>query len=223
MNNPDKNQQIQKLPELTPEMMEEEYEIERRRIAFLDSALASLQDSQREKLMSNLLQLAAETIQGLNQKLSKTQEILLPPTGRIQIRLQIMNAEEAKWHDGRENRRIAAATASRATNTISLLNHLALAPKEVIRRMVTHECLHLSFPFATKKESPIRKTVRLEYPPECHQEEEWVRRMEERLCGRVNHFLAWEIAVEKSGPNWRDTYYQLKKSPSMLQDNDYSN
>ena len=55
MNNLDHNQPIKKLPQLTPEMMEEEYEIERRRIAFLDSALASLQNSQREKLMSNLL------------------------------------------------------------------------------------------------------------------------------------------------------------------------
>lgn len=96
-----------------------------------------------------------------------------------------------------------------------------ITPKEVVRRVTTHEILHLLYRFSSKPELPVRKTVKSGYPPECHQEEKWVRRMEERFCGKLNHHLAWEAAVEKAGADWRDTYYRLKKSPNLPRDDQY--
>lgn len=221
MNNPSITPTTPESPMLPTPQQLEDIEFEKRRIAFLDSALAALPDSRRTALVSNLSQTVNETVHELRRKLRKTREIQEPAAGPIKVRIYLMNSEEAKWHDGRENVFIASGTANHETNTIALLNHLTLAPKEVVRRVTTHEILHLLYRFSSKPELPVRKTVKSAYPPECHQEEEWVRRMEEHFCGKLNHHLAWEAAVEKAGADWRDTYYRIKKSPNLPRDDEY--
>ena len=111
--------------------------------------------------------------------------------------------------------RVFTGFASAENGTIWLINHLAFAPKDVIKSVVVHECLHLIYPMIdqeSKESMTIRNGIKMDYSTEKQEEEEWVRRMEERFCGKENLHAAWEAAVELAGDEWRDMYYKIKKT-----------
>jgi len=101
-------------------------------------------------------------------------------------------------------------------NMIGILDHFALAPKEVIQKVVIHECLHILYPLIRHKllRQPIRPGIKHDYPLQQHSEEEWVRQMEERICGRIGYSEFWELAVEEGGENWESLYENLIKQSS---------
>lgn len=132
---------------------------------------------------------------------------------RLKVRVSIVNSERGWREYG--TKRFSSGVALPEVGEIYLVGHLALAPREVVRHVFIHECLHLFWPFAKKTTLSVRDFIRSEYPEDQHQEEEWVRRAEEQICGRDDCPLVWEAAiesmVEKGEKNWRPAYEEMKR------------
>jgi len=208
--------------QLTPEQIDAELQIEDTRVKLLDSALASLSKREEIELFERLTQTVAEGMRELFRALPQWN--LFPDTSMLptRIRVYFMTSEEAKFYYGKNHRRVSSGMAWSDRSTIGVIKHLALAPKEVTKSVVVHECLHILYPFAKKAELNVRNSIQRGYPPEHHQEEEWVTRMTERLCGKDDLLLGWEVAVESRGMQWKDLYYKLKKSKRLRHGTDYS-
>ena len=209
---------------LTPAEINEENEIEERRIAFLDAAFAALSEAEQEKLLTKMQITVNEALGKLCKKRSLAGSIVELPSGLVKMGLYFMTSDEARNYHGGRNVKIASGIADTERSIILLLKHLALAPKEVIERVAIHEALHILYARAGKEnqELPIRNSIKWEYLPEVHQEEEWVRRMEEQVCGKDDLFMAWELAVEHGGKDWRNCYYKLKKAKIWRRFDDYA-
>ena len=211
---------------LTPDEKKEETEIEERRIALFDATLAALAETEREKLFARLDNIVTEAVGELFKKLKRWEAIPEPPSGTFKIEFYLMTSDEARNLQGfcAQRAQVPFGISNFERSIIMLLKHLAFAPKEVIRSVVVHEALHLLYPLAGKgkEELAIRNAVKWEYPPEAHQEEEWVRRMVERVCGKDDFLLAWQLAVEMGGIHWRDMYYKIKKAKYGRQFDDYA-
>lgn len=201
------------LTQLTPEQVEDECQIEKRRIAFLDAKLASFSPPQRLELKQWLAKYAAESINFLTGVLIESGAIKAQDQ-TVKISLIILSSAGMRHHFGR----VIAGVAWIDTATIGLLDHLALAPEEVVRSVMIHECLHLLYPHANQNlfgPLTIRADIVNQYPTDQHCEEEWVRRMEARICG-LNHSLDyWEMAVEEFGDNWKPVYEKLIKQQAQ--------
>ena len=196
--------------QLTPVEIEQEREIAKRRVAFLDAKLAALSLQQRQQLADELAKTAAGAVKMLCDKLAlwKIQSSSDKP---IRMDLHILSSSEMPTKNGRT----VSGAAWPEIGVVGVLNHLALAPKEVLRSVVIHECLHLMYPFMpheSTKQPKIRSGILLDYKEENRVEEEWVRRMEARICGLNHNLEYWEMAVEEFGDQWKPTYKKLKNN-----------
>lgn len=180
--------------QITHEEIEEEREIAKHRVAFLDAKLAALPLQQRQQLADELAKTAAGAVKMLCDKLALW-KIQLSSDKPIRMDLRILSSSEMPTRNGRT----VSAAAWPEIGVVGLLNHLALAPKEVLRTVVIHECLHLMYPFMPHEfmqQPKIRSGILLDYKEEHRAEEEWVRRMEARICGLNHNLEYWELSVE---------------------------
>ena len=194
---------------LTPEELQSGLEIDAERIAFLDAKLAKMNPREIRSAENRFSEAAKSAIQLLHRKLKRT-NMGISPAATIKANLKLCSASEMRMHDGT----VPQGSAWPEHGHIAILNHLILAPKEVIQSLVIHESLHLLYPFASdesKQSLQIRDVVKLEYPEDQHLEEEWVRRAEEKITGKFNLGEAWELAIEGGRDNWRPIYYEIKK------------
>ena len=195
--------------ELTLEERQSELEIADERIAFLDAKLAKMNSREIQSAENRFSEAGKSAIQLLHRKLKRNNMgISLPAT--IKANLKLCSASEMRMHDGT----VPQGSAWPESGFIAILNHLILAPKEVIQSLVIHESLHLLYPFASdesKQSLQIRDAVKSGYPEAQHLEEEWVRRAEEKITGKSNLGEAWELAIEEGRDNWRPIYYKIKK------------
>jgi len=196
--------------ELTPEELQLELEIADERIEFLDAKLAKMKPLEIQSAVNRFSEVAKSAIQLLQRKL-KRNNMGISPTTTIKANLKLSSASEMRMQDGS----VPQGSAWPEHGFIAILNHLILAPKEVIQSLVIHEALHLLYPFASdesKQSLQIRDAVKSEYPEYQHLEEEWVRRAEEKITGKYNLGEAWELAIEEGRDNWRPIYYKVKKA-----------
>jgi len=197
---------------LTPQEIEEERIIAKRRVDFLDSKLAALSLQQRQQLMTKLAETAKQAVDLLCENLV-TKKILASPDRPISVNLVILSSKEMPTRNGRT----VSGAAWPDKGTIGVLNHLVFAPEEVIRSLVIHECLHMLYTLTQHKPSKqleIRGSIKDEYSEPYHVEEEWVRRMEAEICGLNHNLEYWELAVEEFGDNWKPAYDKLIGSGS---------
>jgi len=194
---------------LTPEEIEQELQIEKRRIAFLDAKLAALTEQQREQAM-NYLTRTAQQAMDLLQKRNTQWRLYQFPKAPVLIRVAVLSTK----HNVLSNTgRVAPAAAWSDKMMIGILNLYAFAPKEVIQKLVIHETLHIVYNTTPHISPPkaIRASITRDYPTDIHSEEEWVRQMEERICGATPHIELWEVAVDEGGENWKPLYKRLVK------------
>lgn len=194
---------------LTPEEIEQERRIEDRRIAFLDAKLAALTEQQRKQAMNYLTKTAKHALGLLHAR--ATQWKLFQLSGDpIRLKFTTFSTKHnVRSHTGR----VVSGAAWANRNKIGILDHFALAPKEVIQKVVIHECLHILYPLIRHKlsQESIRPGIKHDYSLQQHSEEEWVRQMEERICGRIGYLEFWELAVEEGGENWKSLYEHIIK------------
>ncbi|TAE87555.1 MAG: M48 family peptidase [Verrucomicrobia bacterium] len=193
---------------LTPAEIEEERKINNRRVAFLDAKIAALSVQLKQQLMKNLAKTAANGVKMLSDRL--VQWKIHPPSDKTEhIAVCILPSSEMPIINGR----VASGVAWPTQGAIGVINHLIFAPKEVQRSVVIHECLHLVYPHLQQKLSQqpkIRMGILEDYPEDHHVEEEWVRKLEARVCGSINKLEYWELAVEEFGDNWKPAYEKFK-------------
>jgi len=207
---------------LTPELTNAELEIEDTRVKLLDSALASLSIFDEEKMQARLKQVVVESMRELFRAVPQWN--IIPETQMLptRIRVLILTSEESKRYYGKVNPTIVWGMVMRGRTTIGLIKHLGFAPTEVIKSVTVHECLHILYPLAKKVVLNIRDSIQRGYPPEHYQEEEWVTRMTERLCGKDDLLLGWKVSVDARGMQWKEVYYKLKKSKILRREANYS-
>ena len=197
---------------LTPEEIEQERQIENRRIAFLDAKLAALTRQQRKQAMNYLTRTAKQAVGLLHARATRWKLFQLSGD-LIRLKFTIFSTKHnVRGHTGR----VASGAAWADKNMIGILDHFALAPKEVIQKVVIHECLHILHPLIRHKlsQQSIRPGIEHDYSLQQHSEEEWVRQMEERICGRIGYLEFWELAVEEGGDNWKFLYEHIIKQYS---------
>lgn len=194
---------------LTPEEIEQEYQIADRRIAFLEAKLVALTEQQRKQSMNYLFRTAQQALD-LLQKRNSQWRLFQFQKFPFLIKFAVLSLK----HNVLSNTgRVVPAAAWSDKMMIGILNHYAFAPKEVILKLVIHEALHIVYN-TTEHISPpkaIRECITREYPTDMHSEEEWVRQMEERICGATPHIELWEVAVEEGGENWKSLYEHIIK------------
>jgi hypothetical protein len=194
---------------LTPEEVEEESQIEKLRIAFLDAKLASYSQIQRLELNQWLSKFAEQSIQAFTDYLNESGILNVQVYPRVTP--VILSSAEMRHHIGR----VSSGVAWIDTATIGLLNHLALAPEEVVKSVACHEYLHVLYSqmnLNTAEPLAIRADIVNQYPEEQHAEEEWVRRMDHEFVGEFDYLEMWELAVEEFGVNWPQAYEKIKNS-----------
>ena len=197
---------------LTPEEIEQERQIENRRIAFLDAKLAALTRQQRKQAMNYLTRTAKQAVGLLHARATRWKLFQLSGD-LIRLKFTIFSTKHnVRGHTGR----VASGAAWADKNMIGILDHFDLAPKEVIQKVVIHECLHILHPLIRHKlsQQSIRPGIEHDYSLQQHSEEEWVRQMEERICGRIGYLEFWELAVEEGGDNWKFLYEHIIKQYS---------
>jgi hypothetical protein len=143
----------------------------------------------------------------------KNGEIRIPSAQHL-LPFTIQVCRSCDLRDGTTGRLISAV-ALPDKNEIGLVDHMMLAPTEVILSLTVHEYLHLVYPMTIPDSleiATVRPDLLESYADELHAEEEWVRRMTERICGSDDLIDAWDIAVECGGNDWRRAYDQVKKS-----------
>lgn len=198
---------------LTLMEIEQERRIEERRIAFLDAKLAALTEPQRKQAMTYLMRTANQAVGLFHDRITRWKLFQLPEDP-ILLGFTIFSAQRALRS---QSGRVASGAAWRTKNLIGILDHFALAPKKVIQKVVIHECLHIIYPLVCRESSqiPIRVGIKFDYSQQQHAEEEWVRQMEERICGRNSLVEYWELAVEEGGENWKSLYKRIiKETPT---------
>lgn len=199
---------------LTPAEIEEEREIANRRVAFLDAKIAALSLQQKQQLANELTKTAAQAVKMLCERLAQW-KIQSSSDKPIRMDFRILSPSEMPIMNGR----IAAGAAWPREGIVGVLNHLVFAPKEVLRSVVIHECLHLMYPHIQQElaqQSNIRMAILEDYPEDRHVEEEWVRKLEARICGSNHNLEYWELAVEEFGDDWKPAYEKLKKQKSSM-------
>ena len=132
---------------LTPEEIEQERQIENRRIAFLDAKLAALTRQQRKQAMNYLTRTAKQAVGLLHARATRWKLFQLSGD-LIRLKFTIFSTKHnVRGHTGR----VASGAAWADKNMIGILDHFALAPKEVIQKVVIHECLHILHPLIRHK------------------------------------------------------------------------
>lgn len=197
---------------LTPAEIEEERVIADRRVAFLDAKIAALSLQQKQQLTNDLAKTAAQAVKMLSERLAQW-KIQSSSDKPIRMELRILSSSEMPTMNGRT----ASGAAWPKAGIVGVLNHLIFAPKEVLRSVVIHECLHLVYPHLQQKllkQPKIRMGILEDYPEANHVEEEWVRKLEARICGPNHNLDYWELAVEEFGDNWKPAYEKLRKQKS---------
>jgi hypothetical protein len=197
---------------LTPNEIEEEREIANRRVAFLDAKFAALSPQRKQQLTNELTKTAAQAVKMLCEKLVQW-KIQSSSDKPIRANLCILSSSEMPILNGR----IASGAAWPGEGIVGVLNHLVFAPKEVLRSVVIHECLHLMYPHMKQvrsKQLACRMAILVDYREDRHVEEEWVRTFEARICGSNHNLEYWELAVEEFGDNWKPAYEKLKQQKS---------
>ena len=196
---------------LTPEEIAEEREIEERRIAFLDAKLAALTPQVRHQLTAQLHKTGIQAFEVFKERV-KQWKLLKAPAKPLQITLGIRSSNEFRsGHNGR----VFAGCSFKKDSLILLLDQLMFAPKEVIRRVCIHECLHLFYDPSMHEASSamqFQHDIKPDYREDRRVEEEWVRRMEDRICGEVPHLAMWETSVSVKGDEWKEAYADLKRT-----------
>lgn len=196
---------------LTHDEIAEERNIEEQRIAFFDAKLAALAPQLRQQLTVQLNKTAKQAFDVFKDKV-KQWKLFEPPKNPICITIGIRSSKELRCtHNGR----MMTGSASRNECFIALVDHLIFAPKEAIHRIVIHECLHIYYQPSMHESSSsigIRNDLELDYIEDKQVEEEWVRRMEDKICGNVPHLVIWEESVSLGKDNWKDLYKVLKKT-----------
>lgn len=202
---------------LTPEERAHELRICDDRMSCLDGILNSLSPLEKAVAMANLLTTTKQAIVYVYRKLYKWKLLPCSELGHLPIKVCFVPSEFLRLHlSSDEIPPAAIALAER--REIQIPEHFALAPKEVARSVIVHECLHIVYPQVTGINPDcliIRDDILEKYPEDQHQEEEWVRRMEARINGRYNLLEAWDISIAISKSDWRRTYYNVKKLKNL--------
>ena len=191
----------------------EQAQLEFERLTYLQRVLDSLGTFQKAKAQKVFYKTANDAINALR-------EILIDRgiTAGVklldEISFELLTSGEIRdltpWNDA-----VALGSCNLGTSIISIHDQLVLAPKEVIRSVVTHEALHLAharcFPAPHPTLLEIDEEIVNLYLPQVWQEEQWVRNMEKELTG--NKYIAemWGAAVSQEKARWRKCFYDLKK------------
>jgi len=194
----------------TPEEIAENREIEEQRIAFLDAKIAALTPQLRHQLTTQLDKTARQAFKVFADKVMQW-KLFKAPKNPIRITIGIRSSTELR---SSHNGRLMSGCANRKESFIALVDHLIFAPKEVIHRIVAHESLHIFYqPLMHESSSSIKIQTDLgvDYREDRLVEEEWVRRMEARICGDVPHPTLWEYSVSQGKDDWRKLYPIMKK------------
>lgn len=198
------------LKPLTPDEIQEEFQIEKHRIAFLDAKLAALSPEQKQQLITQLAETTRQACEMAIQKLVQW-KIIERPQATINLGLVIMSSSDPEAIT--DYGRLCSGKAFPHDGVIGILDHLALAPKEVARNVAAHECLHILYPLRLNKDvqsQPVRMEISLEYPEDLQVEEERVRQLDSKVCGYGNSLELWETAIDTHGDNWRYAYQKLR-------------
>jgi hypothetical protein len=196
---------------LTPQEIEEERYIEERRIAFLDRKIAMLSKRERRQGMERLRIISNRATLKVTKLINSGEILIVPDQYQLRFDLYVCTSPELRHTP---TGRLISGIAKPEQNSIGVIDHMMLAPTEVVLALIVHECLHLIYPmtiFDSAKIFTIRQTVLHEHPEEIHAEEEWVRRMTESICGRDDLLEAWEIAVEVCGNDWKRHFNRAKQ------------
>jgi hypothetical protein len=200
-----------KNPPLTPDEIAEERNIEEQRIAFLDTKLAALSPQLRQQLTAQLIKTAQQAFNVFKDKVNRW-KLFTTFKNPNHITIAIHSSKELR---SAHNGRLMTGCANRDEFFIALVDHLIFAPKEVIQRIFIHECLHIFYEPSIHESSSsigIRNDLELDYREDRQVEEEWVRRMEDKICGSVPHTNLWEVSVSQGKDDWKDLYKVLKKT-----------
>lgn len=200
-----------KKPPLTPDEIAEERNIEEQRIAFLDAKLAALSPQLRQQLTAQLIKTAQQAFNVFRDKVNRW-KLFTTFKNPNRIEIAIYSSKELR---SAHNGRMMIGFANRDESFIALADHLVFAPKEVVQRIFIHECLHIFYKTSIHESSSsigIRNDLELDYREDRQVEEEWVRRMEDKICGNVPHTNLWEMSVSQGKDNWKDLYKVLKKT-----------
>lgn len=200
-----------KNPPLTPEEIAEERNIEEQRIAFLDAKLAALSPQLRQQLTAQLIKTAQQAFNVFKDKVNRW-KLFTTFKNPDHITIAIHSSKELR---SAHNGRMMTGCANRDECFIALVDHLIFAPKEVIQRIFIHECLHLFYEPSIHESSSsigIRNDLELDYRKDRQVEEDWVRRMEDKICGSVPHTNLWEVSVSQGKDDWKNLYKVLKKT-----------
>lgn len=200
-----------KKPPLTPDEIAEERNIEEQRIAFLDAKLAALSPRLRQQLTAQLIKTAQQAFNVFRDKVNRW-KLFTTLKNPNRIGIAIYSSKELR---SAHNGRMMIGCANRDESFIALADHLIFAPKEVVQRIFIHECLHIFYETSIHESSSsigIRNDLELDYREDRQVEEEWVRRMEDKICGNVPHANLWEMSVSQGKDDWKDLYKVLKKT-----------
>jgi len=182
---------------------------EERRVSFLDSKISMMSKKQFRRGMERLASITKRASFQVSKRVDQG-NIQLSTRDPISFDVHVLCSSEMRGRDGR----VFSGICWPEANVIGLLNHLMLAPSEVVFSIATHEILHLIYPRVIRdssEELKIRFDILEGYAEEVHGEEEWVRCTNEELCGREDLIENWEVSVEEFGDRWETCYERLKK------------
>jgi len=197
----------------TPQVIELQRLIEEQYITYLVGKLDDMSEQELKHALDQLAKEANQAVNWLHVQLAKW-NFCEPDSERIRINLRVYSAGQILSKCNGFN---AWGFARADKGYIGLLDLLALAPKDVIWRVVVHEWIHMLYPFLDRnplERLTIRPDIKINYREQDQEEEEWVRQMEERCCGKVNLLELWIHSIVDGKDNWRPIYNDLKKSSS---------
>jgi hypothetical protein len=166
---------------------------------------------ERDVLDAKMLETAHGALQNLFTKLRRLPQLKLKePLEKVLIALTFCPLEEAARSDGAPG--ASWGRANPEQRVIVLLDLLCFAPKVVVRTVVTHEACHVLFSIVDPEcLTPVEIGPRARgYAGDRQFEEQWVVNLTEKVgCDELS-FIAWTMAVEQEGTNWKKHYYAIR-------------
>jgi hypothetical protein len=166
---------------------------------------------ERNIMDNKLLETAHGALQNLFTKLRRLPQLKFKePLEKVFIAPTFCPLEEAGRSDGAPG--ASWGRADPEQRVIALLDLLCFAPKVVVRTVVTHEASHIIFSIVEPEcftPLPIGPRARA-YPNDMQFEEQWVVNLTDKVGCDERSFIAWTMAVEQEGTNWKKHYYAIR-------------
>ena len=166
---------------------------------------------ERDVLDDKMLETAKGALENLFGKLRRSKELkFVEPPEKLLIAVTFHSLEESNRLDGRPGACWGKAFSER--RIITMLDLLCFAPKVVVRTAVTHEACHVLFSIVDRGcLAPLEIGPRARgYVGDRQFEEQWVVNLTEKVGCDERSLIAWTMAVEQEGTNWKKHYYAIR-------------